>query len=110
MLGHGKLRVDLPRDLPGDGIFNVKQPGQFSRIFKRRGQPQLVHFQHLRLHLDAILDASSCLRGIARTRRALLRNPIVQHVITADDHVVGIQILRNADGRGTGRPEVGRQA
>ena len=88
LLGYVEVGVDLAGDLPGDGVLDVEEAGEFGGVGEGLGQAELVDFEDLRLDGDAaVVD------GVA-----------------ADDDEVGVEGLGDADGGGAGGPEVDGKA
>src|SRR5215469_441529 len=83
-----EMRVDLTSDLPREGILDIEEALQFARILDLGGHAQVVHLENLGLSGDAA----------------------VRHVIAADDDIVGVESLGDADSRGAGGTEVSREA
>ena len=87
------MRVHALGDLPGDGVFDVEEAGEFGGVVERRGHAELVDFEDLRLHVDALRGSgASC------------------DVVAADDDEVGVEGLGDADGGGAAGLEVGGKA
>src|ERR1700692_1371799 len=82
------MRIDLPCDLPCDGVLHVEEASEFAGVGERLGESQLIHLEDLRLHGD----------------------PVVIHGVAAYDHKVGVQGLGDADGGRTRGSEVSGKA
>ncbi len=88
LLGDREVRVDLVGDLPGDGVLDVEEAGELAGVFEGRGEAEGVDLE------DAGLDG----------------DPAVLDGVVADDDVVGVKGLGDADGGGAGGPEVDGKA
>jgi hypothetical protein len=82
------VRIDLPRDLPCDGVLHVEEASEFAGVRERRGEPQLIHLEDL------------CLYGY----------PAVAHGVAAYDHEGGVEGLGDADGGRARGSEVNGEA
>ena len=83
LLGHVEHGVHLAGDLPGDGVLGVEEAVELGSVLERAGERERVDGEHLRLDGDVVV-AGSC--------------PLL-HGVAADDDVVGVKLLRDADGR-----------
>ncbi len=70
------MGIDLPGDLPCDGVLDVEEAGEFAGVGDRLRELQLIDLEDLGLDGD----------------------PAVVHGVAADDDEVGIEGLGDADG------------
>ena len=53
LLGDVEVGIDLPGDLPGDGVLDVEEASEFAGVGERLGEAQLIDLENLRLYGDA---------------------------------------------------------
>ncbi len=88
MFGYVEVRVDLLCYLPGDGVFDVEEAGEFAGVGEGGGEAELVDLEDLGLDGDAVV-----VDGVA-----------------AYDDVVGVEGLGDLNGGGASGLEVDGQA
>lgn len=88
LLGDAELRVDLPGDGPGDGVFDVKEASEFAGVLEGLRHAEVMNVENLDLNGDAGL-----VDGVA-----------------ADDDEVCVEGLGDADGGGARGLEVDGEA
>jgi hypothetical protein len=76
LLGYIEVGIDLPCDLPGDGVLDVEEAREFAGVLQGLGQAELVDLEDLSLYGDA---------------------PTADGVAAYDDEV-GVECLGDADG------------
>jgi hypothetical protein len=79
--------IDLTGDLPGNGVLNVEEAGEFGGVGEWLREVELVDLEDLRLDGDAA----------------------VVYGVAADDDVVGVEGFGDADGGCAGGAEVDRE-
>jgi len=88
LLRDGELRVDLAGDLPGDGVFDVEEAVEIAGVFERQREAQRLYGEDAGLYGNAA--------GV--------------YGVVAEDDVVGVERLRDAEGGGAGGLEVDGKA
>ena len=88
LLGYVEVRVDLAGDLPGESVLDVEEAGELAGVGEGLRHVELIDVEDLGLDGDAVLVDG----------------------VVADDDVVGVEGLGDADGGGAGGAEVGGKA
>ena len=101
LLGDVEAGFDLACDFPGDGVFDVEEAGEWGGILKRGGEAELADGEDLGLDEDALIQT---LAG------SIPLGGISLEVEAADDDVVCVEILGDADGGGAGGAELRGEA
>jgi len=88
LLGDVEMRIDLAGDLPCESVLNIEEARKLAGVLNWSGHAEVVDFEELGLDGDAS----------------------VGDVVAADDDVVGVEGLGDADGCGASGAEVGWEA